>query len=89
MFIIYLTKQCRVIKRKKMTTLNTISEAGNSDEMEMCRICTMGSDCFTYFNIFAKKIYKNVSVRDALILITSLPVISFFFSIKYSMNQNI
>lgn len=41
---------------------------------EKCRVCTISSDCFTYFNIFQKCIVKNILVYEALAVTTNLQV---------------
>lgn len=39
-----------------------------------CRVCTISSECVTYFNIYEKRIINAVIVKDALKLITNLMV---------------
>lgn len=48
--------------------------ADDVDEVQKCRVCTISSECFSYYNIFEKTIFKNVLILDALTLITNLHV---------------
>lgn len=58
--------------------LNNATEATGDDyedePLQKCRVCTISSDCFSYYNIFDKVIFKNVLIHDALRLITNLQV---------------
>lgn len=56
---------------------NEVMEAEEEEEEEptdQCRVCTIRSDCFSYYNIYEKMIFKNVGVAEALAMVTSLKV---------------
>lgn len=44
------------------------------ESTEKCRVCTISSSCFSYYNIFERMIFKNVAMADALAMITSLDI---------------
>lgn len=73
-----------VVVEKTVTKIGVASSpAANNDDgdydddgesLQRCRVCTIRSDCFTYYNIFDKMIFKNVVMAEALTMITSLDI---------------
>lgn len=54
--------------------VDTNEEEEEEEPCEQCRVCTIRSDCFSYYNIHEKLIFKNVGVAEALTMVTSIQV---------------
>lgn len=49
-------------------------EDEEEEPCDQCRVCTIRSDCFSYYNINEKLIFKNIRVAEALTMVTSIQV---------------
>lgn len=69
--------------------MQSANEMDFADQLieDKCRVCTISSDCFTYFNIFEKCIVKNIFVYEALVVTTNLQVCNVQYALHLKHNS--